>query len=123
MWLYDSELAQVTVKNLDIAAANSPSMLLSTDQPLEEHFDVTELPGEGDDKAWVQLVPKSGEATFASIRIAFAESQLDSMELVDNFGQLTRIVFHDVERNTEIGEDRFEFSAPPGVDVISEALQ
>ena len=43
LWVYDSELEQVTVRDLGDEIENTPTMLLSSEQPLGEHFDITEL--------------------------------------------------------------------------------
>jgi outer membrane lipoprotein carrier protein len=42
------------------------------------------------------------------------------MELNDNFGQLTRIYFTDLQTNVSIEPGIFEFSVPEGVDVFEE---
>lgn len=119
LWLYDSELAQVTVKALDQSVENTPSMLLSSDQPLEDHFDIAEIPG-SDGKVWVELKPKSADATFANMRIIFVGEELHGMELVDSFGQTTKIKFFLLQKNPDIDEGRFEFIPPEGVDVIGD---
>jgi outer membrane lipoprotein carrier protein len=122
LWIYDSELSQVIVKHLDATAASSPSMLLTSDEPLETHFDVDELPSESG-VVWVQLTPKSQEVSFSVIRIAFAEADLRTMELVDSFGQMTQINFLEVEKNTELDEAFFVMILPEGVDVISDGQE
>ncbi len=40
------------------------------------------------------------------------------MKLRDNLNQLTDIRFSDIERDGNIGEERFHFVLPPGVDVL-----
>ena len=119
LWLYDSELAQVTVKTLDQDIANTPSMLLSSDEPLENHFEIAELPG-ADDKVWVELKPKSPDATFSNMRVVFQGDDLHSMEFVDSFGQTTQIKFFLLRKNPDIDESRFEFTPPEGVDVVGD---
>ena len=119
LWLYDSELAQVTIKALDQSIENTPSMLLSSDEPLENHFDITELPGT-EDKVWVELKPKSPDATFSNMRIVFVGEDLHSMELVDSFGQTTQIKFFLLRKNPSIEASRFEFTPPQGVDVVGD---
>ena len=42
------------------------------------------------------------------------------MELVDNFGQTTRLQFSAVVKNPTLDGALFEFTPPPGVDVIGE---
>ena len=121
LWLYDSELAQVTVKTLDQDIENIPTMLLSSEEPLENHFDISELPG-SDGKVWVELKPKSPDATFSNMRLIFADDDLHSMELVDNFGQTTQIKFFLLRKNPDIDASRFEFIPPDGVDVIGDVV-
>jgi len=119
LWLYDSELEQVTVKRLDRAAQNTPAMLLSGAEELEEHFEVRELEADGE-LAWVELIPRAENATFTRIRVGFRGDDLEAMELVDSFGQLTEVRFRDVARNPELDRDLFHFQPPPGVDVIGD---
>lgn len=40
------------------------------------------------------------------------------MELVDAFGQTTRLAFDSFERNVAIPADQFRFAPPPGADVV-----
>lgn len=122
LWLFDSELRQVTIRNIDAAAANSPSMLLTSDEPLDHHFNIEELPGEAD-KVWVKLTPKTADASFSVIRIGFTDEQLAAMELIDSFGQTTQIRFSNVTKNAELPDGFFEFIVPDSVDVISDAEQ
>lgn len=119
LWVYDSELAQVTVKQLDAAVENSPSMLLTSDQPLEDHFTILELPKD-DGSVWIELRPKSTQATFANIRIKFLQDELNTMELVDGFGQITHLEFTGLQKNPELDPGLFQFSPPSGADVISD---
>ena len=122
LWLYDSELAQVTVKSLAQDIENTPSMLLSSEEPLGDHFEISELPG-ADDKIWVELKPKSPHATFSNMRVVFLGEDLHSMELVDGFGQTTQIKFFLLRKNPEIDDSRFEFTPPEGVDVFGDTVQ
>ncbi len=119
VWVYDSELEQVTVKTLDSSLDDTPAMLLSSTQPVEDTFLVGDLVEKGGIE-WVELKPKTAEAVFASVRLGFAGDELDVMELVDNFGQTTRLQFSAVVKNPTLDGALFEFTPPPGVDVIGE---
>lgn len=118
VWIYDPELQQVTVKPLDGAGGNTPSLVLSGTRPLEESFQIREA-GRRDGLAWVELVPREAEADFQAVRIGFGE-ELEVMELTDNFGQVTRIRFRDLKRNPALDPALFEFTVPAGVDVVRE---
>jgi outer membrane lipoprotein carrier protein len=117
VWMYDEELAQVTVRPLDRTLASTPAMLLSGGRALHEHADIKEL-GEQDGLVWVQVVPHVQDSDFEAVRIGFDDGQLAAMELVDSFGQTTRMTFTNLVRNPRIDDAVFTFDAPAGVDVI-----
>ncbi len=120
LWLYDEELEQVVVKPLDAALGDTPAMLLSGSGSVEERFTLEELPERGNGLVWVQLTPKQEDTGFEAVRLGFDAHDLRRMELVDGFGQVTRMQFSDVARDTKISPAAFRFVPPPGVDVIGE---
>lgn len=117
LWVYDPDLAQVTVSRLDASIGNTPAVLLSTEQPLDELFLITELPPENG-IAWVELTPRQEDANFTRIRLAFDRETLHTMEIVDGFGQTMSIRFTGLRRNPALGPAGFEFAPPAGVDVV-----
>lgn len=119
MWLYDRELAQVTVHKIDDSLDSTPAMILSSKDPVDKNFEVSNLADENG-LTWVGLKPRQKDAGFAYIRIGFAEGTLRIMELTDNFGQLTHLEFSNLVRNQPVIADAFRFSPPAGVDVIGD---
>ena len=119
VWIYDADLEQVSVKPMDGAMAGTPALLLSSDRPVTENFALRDL-GENEGVDWVELTPLSEDATFAHIRVGFSDDLLKTMELRDNFGQTTMLYFADIETNARIDPTVFEFTPPPGADVIGE---
>ena len=117
LWLYDKELEQVTVKPQDDSLGSTPALLLSGTQPLTEAFTLEEL-GEHSGMVWLALYPRSADATFDSIRIAMEEGVLRAMEMVDGFGQTTRLYMDELQRNPSLDAAQFRFSPPEGVDLI-----
>lgn len=118
VWIFDSELEQVTVKPLDDALGDTPAMLLSSDRPVEQSFAIRDIDG-SEGYAWVSLTPLGEQISFNEIRLAFDGEDLKIMELEDNFGQLTRLTFTELERNPSLDPGLFRFEPPPGVDVFS----
>ncbi|MGB0721811.1 MAG: outer membrane lipoprotein chaperone LolA [Gammaproteobacteria bacterium] len=116
-WIYDAELAQVTVKPLDKAIARTPAMVLSSDKPVEEDYDLLDL-GTMEGLDWVELVPKVKDTDYDRVRLGFLREDLKSMELTDGFGQITRITFSNVTLNPHMNASLFTFDPPAGVDVI-----
>lgn len=119
LWLYDTELAQVTVKKLTAALPASPASLLFGQNDFTKDFNVKNLPSK-DDLAWVIATPKDSASAFAEVRIAFDKNLPREMTLKDNFGQETRLVFKNVQTNVKLNKNQFTFKIPAGVDVLED---
>jgi outer membrane lipoprotein carrier protein len=122
VWIHDVELEQVTVRRVAGAIETTPASLLSSKRPVRDSFEVLEL-GERDGLLAVALRPKADDATFAEVRLGFDEGEnggLRLMELLDRFGQTTRLTFELVERNPELDPALFTFEPPPGADVVDD---
>lgn len=117
IWIHDIDLEQVTIKRLDAALGNTPGLLLSSDKPLVESFNITELSAENDVSV-VQLEPKDKDAGFTQVKLRFVLNELASMELTDNLGQSTKLIFINVKRNPKVDASVFEFKVPKGVDIF-----
>lgn len=117
LWIYDAELEQVTVKPLKTTLASSPAMLLSGRGSLREAFDVVAQGSEGG-RDWVELKPRVADTNFKSIRVELGPHNIRAMTLTDNLGQVTRIEFVDIIRNSAIPDKVFQFTPPPDADVI-----
>ena len=119
VWIYDSELEQVTMRPLGDALGDTPVMLLSSNEPLEHSFEVRAAEGDSG-YAWAELTPLAGEVSFTRIRLGFDGETLRVMELEDAFGQLTRLEFSAVERNPTLEPGLFTFTPPAGADVFKD---
>jgi outer membrane lipoprotein carrier protein len=94
-------------------------MLLSGNKPLEDGFEILES-FDADDLSWVRLVPKAQDTDFQEVLIGFRVGMLASLRLLDSLNQVTSIEFMNVELNQELDDSAFEFTPPPGVDVIGD---
>lgn len=119
VWLYDPELNQVSVRALDKALGSSPAALLAGDKEIEKTF-VLKNEGLQHGLEWVSATPKNTESGFERVLLGFKESQLQEMELHDNFGHITVIEFSKLERNPKLAEQDFRFVPPAGADVVGE---
>lgn len=117
IWLYDKDLEQVTVNTITDRIAGTPLVLLMRAAPLEDTFLVEEL-GTAEGVNWVELTPKSDSSDFEQVFIGLNEDGLAAMELRDNFGQATQIIFTDFKSGVALEDSLFEFVVPEGVDVI-----
>ncbi len=120
VWLYDSDLEQVTVRKLDDTLSATPAMLLSGEGALEENFSVVGSRQDGPIQ-WVHLEPRRDDTDFRWVRLGFEGASFRYMELADKLGQTTRLEFSTLERNPPLDPSRFTFTVPPGADVIGDA--
>jgi outer membrane lipoprotein carrier protein len=117
LWIYDVELAQVTVAPLDSTVESTPAMLLSGDRNIRDGFNVVQT-DKLDGLDWIKLTPKKGGSDFSSIRIGFKGKAPQWLELVDGLNQVTRIELENLAVNPDVADSTFEFKPPAGVDVI-----
>ena len=119
IWLYDKDLEQVTVRAQALTLNNTPAALLASTAPIADSFEVSELGEREDGSIWLSLRPHAEDSSFEWIRVGFAgDGALQAMELKDSFGQTTRLLFSQIQRNPELDEELFKFSPPTDVDVI-----
>jgi outer membrane lipoprotein carrier protein len=120
IWIYDSDLEQVTVRKLDETLSATPAMLLSGRSSLADNFNVTQFEETGG-VAWVRMEPRRDDTDFKWVRLGFEGPVLKYMQLADKLGQTTSLEFSKLERNPPLDPSRFTFTVPPGADVIGDA--
>jgi outer membrane lipoprotein carrier protein len=116
LWVYDVELAQVTVKPMDEALSNAPIMILMKQSDVSQQFDVSEV-GQRKFLYWVELKPRNASLEYSSIFIGLEDGNVRAMELQDQFGQSTQIVFENLRVGVVHNPATFKFVPPQGVDV------
>lgn len=119
LWIFDIDLDQVIEKSLKKAIGNTPAALLSGSADLSDQFIIADDKSRDDNLDWVSLKPKDEDAGFQLLRLGF-DGDLRQMILIDAFGQETRIQFDQLQRNPKIDPAVFQFTPPPGVDVLAE---
>ncbi len=118
LWLYDPDLEQVTVQQMDPSQNRTPAMLLSGNiDSIEERFTI-KLTRESAQFKEFLLIPTGQETLFEELRLSFVSDELASLLLSDSLGQRTSIELFATKLNPELAEDRFTFAIPEGVDVI-----
>jgi outer membrane lipoprotein carrier protein len=117
VWLYDAELEQVSHQSQEEALRGTPALLLSGSGPVESHFEVVGL-GSRIGLEWVELLPRGENSEIIKVLVAFRGDQLDRLEMIDSFGQISRFHFADIRRNPELDPALFRFEPPPGIDML-----
>lgn len=117
IWVHDEELEQVTVRKMNGALGNTPAILLAGGGKLTDNFTIKKLNKQGK-LQWIQMIPKKNDGGFEDIRLGFEGNELRLLEMIDGFGQTTRITMSDNRENRKIRQSLFRFVPPKGADVI-----
>jgi outer membrane lipoprotein carrier protein len=118
VWLHDVDLNQVTVRSAAAAIGATPAALLAG-TAIDKDFELKALPDEGG-LQWAQALPRGTEGSFKSLKIGFKAGTLAAVEIVDAFGQRSRLDFGAFEANPALAAERFRFTPPAGADVIAQ---
>ena len=119
IWLYDTELKQVTKSGQDQTIGDSPAAILSNKDALESSYTLKE-DGSSNGIDYVLATPKRNNAGYQFIRIGFKGDVLSAMELKDSFGNQTTIRFGSINTKPSLSRGHFKFTPPKGVDVLSQ---
>lgn len=118
VWLYDTDLNQVTVRPMTQALGATPAALLAGGA-LEKDFELKPLP-EKDGLQWAEAVPRQKDSQFQSVKVGFKGRDLAAVEILDSFGQKSLLSFTRVEPNVALDSQAFKFTPPAGADVLEE---
>ena len=119
LWIFDEDLEQVTIKNIDNKIEQTPAGIILGNQSIKEHFVQVNL-GIIDSYDWIELTPKDLDAQYKSIKIGFNNDNLGMMIIVDNLEQITRIDFADAKKNIKLSSEIFNFIVPDNIDIFDE---
>lgn len=120
IWIYDTDLQQVTIRYFGKDAGEAPALLLShSNETLTKDFQVNTQ----NNSSTFLLKPKDKSSMFESIQLAFANQEIKEMQLQDHLGHITVIQFNRIVMNNQLPPSLFDFKKPANVDVIDETRQ
>jgi len=122
LWLYDVDLAQVTVRGQREALGQTPVALLTAAadlRALRQAFDLSAEAGT-DGTNWVLAVPRQRDGQLDRLRIGFKAGQLSALDILDGFGQRSLITFGPMNAPASLKPADFRFTPPSGVAVIQQ---
>ncbi len=124
LWLHDVDLNQVTARPQTQALGATPAALIAAAadlRALQADFSLASAP-ESQGVQWLTATPKSREGALKSIRVGFKNTgrgvELATLEINDNFGQMSVLNFSRFELNPRLPAEIFQFKPPKGADVI-----
>ena len=117
MQIYDPDLAQLSLHDIDKNLGPTPlTILLGDTETLATEFIVSRSTN-GAMQRFV-LRPRSQSALFLQVELIFQGRLLERLAIWDSAGQLTRIQFSEMQLTQGIEAERFELILPEGTDVI-----
>ena len=120
LWLYDTDLNQVTQRAQSQALGSTPAALLASApdlSALKADFTLEAAPDQ-DGLQWVLARPKTKDGQLQSVRVGFAGEQLAALDILDSFGQRSVLTFSNFEVNAAMPASHFQFTPPKGADVL-----
>jgi outer membrane lipoprotein carrier protein len=120
LWFYQPAEEQVLKAPFQAAfRSTTPISFLTGVGRISEDFEATLEASEGD-RITLGLRSRKGEAELGRLRLEVDATTYDirAAEIVDPLGNITRLRFSDLRRNTGVDDAQFRFVVPPGVDVI-----
>ena len=124
LWLHDVDLNQVTARKQAQVLGSTPAALVASaadSKALQADFTLANDPGKAPDKdgvEWVTATPKTKDGQVQTIRIGFKAGNLAQLEILDSFGQTSRMSFSGFVANAALDGTVFQFTPPAGVDVL-----
>jgi outer membrane lipoprotein carrier protein len=122
IWMYDPDLAQVTVRPAAAALAGTPAQLLSRRATLGDEFTLEDGGTKGDVHI-VKLKPRAADSDFKSIELSLRGSAPVQMLFHDQLGGTSTVRFSDIKVNGKIDDGQFHFKPPKGVEVVEAASE
>lgn len=118
VWIFDADLNQASSRKMSQALGSTPAALLAG-AALDGEFNLKAEPAR-DGLDWALATPKAKDSPFQSMRVGFKGKELAAVEIIDSFGQRSRLVFSEFGANVALPADRFRFVPPAGADVIEQ---
>ncbi len=129
LWLYQPKEQQVMKAPFDAAfRSTTPISFLTGVGRIADDFEAqlgsgTEAGGTNAKPAEIVLIltPRRGASDVGQLRLTVAPDTFDirGAEVHDPLGNISRLRFDHLRRNSGVADDQFVFHVPPGVDVIS----
>jgi outer membrane lipoprotein carrier protein len=120
LWFYQPDEQQVLKAPFQAAFRSStPISFLTGVGRLTEDFEVTR-DGEAPGVIYLALKPRKGEGDLGRLRLTIDDATHDIVgaEITDPVGNVTRLRFSNLQRNSGLDDAQFRFEIPDGVDVI-----
>jgi outer membrane lipoprotein carrier protein len=123
LWMHDVDLNQVTARKQSQVLGATPAALIASApdlRALQTDF-ILVSDGESDGLQWVLATPKAKDSALQSVRVGLRTGdsvELAELNMLDTFGQNSRLKFSNFQVNPVLGAKSFIFKTPAGADLI-----
>lgn len=119
LWLYDPDLEQVTIQNIESEISSLPLLILTGDvSRLSQDFLIDHYEDEAGDHFSFQ--PKADSGSFKLVSLLVKDDHIKGLDITDALNQKTSIELTNIRSEEKLPDDMFQFQIPDGVDVIRE---
>ena len=123
VWVYDIDLEQVSIQEVDPGLGQTPAALLSGDPEKVVRQFYIDGARQPNGNWYFNLKPKEEGGLFSALVLQFNGNKLVYMKLSDSLGQTTTVRFADVDLNPVFNAQAFMLHFPEGVDIIDSSQQ
>lgn len=120
IWIYEKDLAQVSVYNQADILLNTPAILISEPSKFKQNFTIDQILEDSKGTLY-SLSPKQNNSYYDYIEVTIRENTITKLTILNRLNNaLTHIEFYYTEDslNHQINDSIFEFKIPDGVDVL-----
>lgn len=119
LWNYQPDLEQVVIEPWSFEDSGFAARLLAGESTgLDTDYRISVVEGASAELVDFRLEPQDPSALHSRIDISFVGEKLDSIVLSERSGQRTVWRFTNLVSNVAIGDEEFNFTPPPGIEVI-----
>jgi outer membrane lipoprotein carrier protein len=119
VWLHDEDLNQVTIRKIGDALAEQPLALLLDPAAAEKVFELKSAPPRGS-IGYVEARARKAESAVAELMVAMIAAQPTELTWRDALQNVNTLRFTKLSKNTAAANDAFQFTPPPGADVLKQ---
>lgn len=121
LWIYDEDLQQVIIQAVSQRLDETPALLLAGKVDSIQQFFIVNQISSREPGDWYELKSRDKEGLVSKVILNFNNHVIQEMQIYDNLGQRTDIIFSKIKTNPQFSKNSFTFTPPKGVEVISES--
>ncbi len=117
LWIYDKDLEQVSVRKQGKKLSGAAAIFLSDkNNNLAKDYDIDLTKSNKEER--FDLRAKASHVSFKRVGLVFVGDVIKQIDLYDELGQHTEVLFTDVKLNSKLSSNLFKFTVPKGTDVV-----